>query len=182
MLSKKNRVILINKIALQNLYNEAEKRSVSKERLIFCEREVVGIDKEQERIGRYLASYKLADLFLDTWPYNAGTTAVDALWAGLPVVTKAGKSIGGRMATGALTSANMIELITHTEEEYENLVVKLATNKNYLKSVKIKLKNNISTSPLFNSVNNTKHIENAFLEMIRKYYSGEQFNDFVISS
>jgi predicted O-linked N-acetylglucosamine transferase (SPINDLY family) len=171
-----------NKIALQNLYNEAEKRNVNKERLIFCEREVVGIDNEQERIGRYLASYKLADLFLDTWPYNAGTTAIDALLAGLPVVTKAGKSIGGRMATSALTSANMIELITHSEEEYENLVVKLAIDKNYLKSVKIKLKNNISTSSLFNSVNNTKHIENAFLEMIKKYDSGEQFDDFLISS
>ncbi len=171
-----------NKIALQNLYNEAEKRNVSKERLIFCEREVVGIDKEQERIGRYLASYKLADLFLDTWPYNAGTTGVDALWAGLPVVTKAGKSIGGRMAASALTAANMFELITHTEEQYENLVIKLATDKSFLKAIKIKLKNNLSTAPIFNSTNNTKHIENAFLEMIRKYESGEQPSDFVIYS
>jgi protein O-GlcNAc transferase len=171
-----------NKIALKNLCLEAEKRNVSQDRLIFSQREAVSIDKEQERIGRYLASYQLADLFLDTWPYNAGTTAVDALWAGLPIITKAGKSIGGRMAASALTSVEMPELITNSEDEYKNLAIRMAQDTKYFKVVKTKLQQKILTSPLFDPVGNTRHIEKAFLEMYRKYQAGEKPGDFVIES
>lgn len=171
-----------NKIALKNLYDEAEKRNVNKNRLIFIEREVVSIDKEQERIGRYLASYRLADLFLDTWPYNAGTTAVDALWAGLPVLTKAGKSMGGRMAASALTSVEMPELITNSEEEYKYLAIRMAQDTEFLKAIKTKLQQKILTAPLFDPVGNTRHIEKAFIEMYRKHQAGEKPGDFVIES
>ena len=170
-----------NKIALKNLCDEAEKRNVNKHRLIFLEREVVGIDKEQERIGRYLASYQLADLFLDTWPYNAGTTAVDALLAGLPVITKAGKSMGGRMAASALTSVQMPELITNSEEEYKSLAIRFANENGLLKDIKNKLQEKILTAPLFDPVGNTRHIENAFLEMYRKYQAGDDPEDFFIN-
>lgn len=169
-----------NKIALQNLYQEAEKRNVSRDRLIFTEREVVSTDKEQERIGRYLANYQLADLFLDTWPYNAGTTAVDSLWAGLPVLTKIGKSIGARMAASALTAIEMPELITHTDESYKNLAVKMALEANFLNGIKTKLQQKILTAPLFDPVGNTKYIEQALIEMYRKYQAGEKAEDFVI--
>jgi protein O-GlcNAc transferase len=169
-----------NKVALQNLCMEAEKRNVSKDRLIFCQREIVSIDQEKERIGRYLASYKLADLFLDTWPYNAGTTAIDALWAGLPVITKAGKSMGGRMATSALTAVGMTELITNSETEYKSLAIKIAHNANLLKSLKNKLQNNVLTTSLFDPAANTKYIEKAFIEMHRKYLAGEEPGDFSI--
>ena len=171
-----------NKLALKNLCAEAEKRNVNKDRLIFIEREIVSVDKEQERIGRYLASYKLADLFLDTWPYNAGTTAVDALWAGLPVLTKSGKSLGGRMATSAITAVEMPELITNSEEEYKGLAIRLAQDANLLRAVKTKLKEKISTAPLFDPVGNTRYIEKAFLEMYRKYQAGEAPGDFTIES
>lgn len=170
-----------NNLALQNLCLEAEKRDVSRDRLIFSKREVVSNDKEQERIGYYLASYKLADLFLDTWPYNAGTTAVDALWAGLPVITKAGKSMGGRMATSALTAVEMTELITSNEEEYKNLAIRLAEDKTLLNNIKCKLQEKILTAPLFDTVTNTKYIEKAFLEMYRKYQAGENPGDFSIN-
>ncbi len=169
-----------NKIALKNLCLEAEKRNINQHRLIFSEREVVSIDQEQERIGRYLASYQLADLFLDTWPYNAGTTAVDALWAGLPIITKAGKSIGGRMAASALASVEMPELITCNEEEYKSLAIKLALDNNYLISIKNKLNKKILTAPLFDPVANTKCIEKAFIEMHRKYLAGEAPEDFTV--
>jgi predicted O-linked N-acetylglucosamine transferase (SPINDLY family) len=160
---------------------EAEKRNVRKDRLIFCQREIVSIDQEKERIGRYLASYKLADLFLDTWPYNAGTTAIDALWAGLPVITKAGKSMGGRMATSALTAVGMTELIANNEEEYEKLAIGLAEDKILLNNIKIKLQEKILIAPLFDTVGNTRHIEKAFLEMYRKYQSGDNPEDFFIN-
>jgi predicted O-linked N-acetylglucosamine transferase (SPINDLY family) len=171
-----------NKLAMKNLCAEAEKRNVSKDRLIFIEREIASVDKEQERIGRYLASYQLADLFLDTWPYNAGTTAVDALWAGLPVLTKAGKSMGGRMATSALTAVEMTELITNSQEEYKNLAIRMAQDSNLLTAIKAKLKKKILTAPLFDPVANTRHIENAFIEMYRKYQAGEKPTDFIIES
>jgi protein O-GlcNAc transferase len=170
-----------NQIALKNLYSEAEKRNVCSSRIIFNQREVVSIDKEKDRIGRYLASYKLADLFLDTWPYNAGTTAVDALWAGLPVLTKTGKSIGGRMATSALAAVEMIELITKSEEQYKNTAIGLALNKDLYNNIKNKLQQKILTAPLFNTINNTKNIENAFIEMYKMYQKGEDFKDFKIN-
>lgn len=170
-----------NQIALKNLYAEAEKRNVCRSRIIFNQREVVGVDKEKDRIGRYLASYKLADLFLDTWPYNAGTTAVDALWAGLPVLTKTGKSIGGRMATSALAAVEMPELITKSKEEYKDTAISMALNKNLYSNIRNKLQQKILIAPLFDTTNNIKNIECAFLEMFRRYQKGEDFKDFKIN-
>lgn len=171
-----------NKLALKNLGDEAEKRGVERSRLIFNERVSVTFDLEKERIGKYLASYRLANLFLDTWPYNAGTTAVDALWAGLPVLTKAGRSMGARMATSSLNALEMTELITENEDEYRNLAIRLAQDRDFLKTIKNKVQQKILTASLFDPVSNTRHIENAFIEMYRRYQVGQEPDDFSIQS
>jgi predicted O-linked N-acetylglucosamine transferase (SPINDLY family) len=167
-----------NETAVKNLIKEAKARGVEAGRLIFTAREVVSIDQERARIGRYLASYKLADLFLDTWPYNAGTTAIDALWAGLPVLTKEGKAPVARMAAGALRGIEVPELITITQQEYKELAIELAHNPERLKQLKEKVQGNRLTTALFDPVANTRHIENAYLEMYRRYQEGLEPEDF----
>jgi len=171
-----------NDTAVKNLIKEAKARGVDAERLIFTEREVVPFDQEKARIGRYLTSYKLADLFLDTWPYNAGTTAVDALWAGLPVLTKKGKSLVARMATEALRGIEVPELITKTPEEYKELAIELAHNPDKLKQLKEKVQRNRLTTSLFDPVANTRHIEDAYLEMYTRYHESSEPEDFEIQA
>jgi predicted O-linked N-acetylglucosamine transferase (SPINDLY family) len=160
--------------AVQNLRKEAQARGVQSERLIFTKRETVPKDQEMARIGRYLASYKLADLFLDTWPYNAGTTGIDALWAGLPVVTKSGESVVARMTTSALHAIEMPELITTPPQEYRDLAVGLATNPQKLKQIKEKIDKNRLTTALFDPVTNTRYIEAAYLELYRLYQENHE--------
>jgi protein O-GlcNAc transferase len=171
-----------NQLGKDNLLKEAELRGVDRNRLIFCKRDLVLKELEQIRIGQYLASYQLADLFLDTWPYNAGTTAVDALWAGLPVLTKAGVSSGARMATSALHAIEMPELIASNQEEYKNLAIKFANDDKYLKLIKNKLQHNILTTKLFDPVGNTKDIEKAYIEMFSRYRAGQNPEDIYIKN
>jgi predicted O-linked N-acetylglucosamine transferase (SPINDLY family) len=161
-----------NESAIQNLIKEAQIRGIDSERLIFTDREVVPMEQEKNRISRYLASYKLADLFLDTWPYNAGTTVVDSLWAGTPVITKVGNAISARMCYSALKHIELPELITYTANEYRNLAISLATDPDRLKLIKEKLEKNRLSTALFDPVGNTRHIENAYLEMYRRYSQG----------
>jgi protein O-GlcNAc transferase len=155
--------------AMANLIKEAQARGVEIDRLVFTKRETVAADQEKARIGRYLASYKLADLFLDTWPYNAGTTAADALWAGLPVLTKAGEAMVARLATSVLHAIEVPELITNTAQEYRDLAIELARDPQKLKLITDKLQENRLTSTLFDPVGNTRHIEAAYTEMYRRY-------------
>ena len=108
-----------NKWAEQNLKREAEARGVNAGRLIFANRLTQ---------AEHLARQKLADLFLDTFNFNAHTTASDALWAGLPVLTKLGNGFAARVAGSLLHSIGLPELITETEEQYESLALELATN------------------------------------------------------
>ena len=140
------------------------------------------IDQERARVGKYLASYKLADLFLDTWPYNAGTTAIDALWAGLPVLTKEGKAPVARMAATALRAIEMPELITRTPQQYQDLAIKLAHSPEKLRQLKDKVQGNRQTTALFDPVGNTRHIESAYLEMYRRYQEGLAPEDFFVHS
>jgi predicted O-linked N-acetylglucosamine transferase (SPINDLY family) len=171
-----------NETAVKNLIKEANARGVEAERLIFTAREEVAIDQEKARIAKYLASYKLADLFLDTWPYNAGTTAIDALWAGLPVLTKTGKAMVARMASEALRAIEVPELITRTQQEYKELAIELAHSPGKLKQLKDKVQRNRLTAVLFNPVANTRHIENAYLEMYRRYQENLAPEDFYIEA
>jgi len=159
---------LPGELAVENLRNEAKKRGIMSDRIKFLKREIVTSDKEYERISRYLSDYKIADLFLDTYPYNAGTTAVDALFAGLPLITIKGKSQVGRMASSALHAIGFDELIADTFEEYENIICQLLTDKEKLKILKEKLRNSISDSKLFDIAKNIKNLETALIEIYQE--------------
>jgi predicted O-linked N-acetylglucosamine transferase (SPINDLY family) len=143
-----------------NLRREAQKRAIDPGRLVFGGR---------LSPAEYLGRYQLADLFLDTLPFNAGTTAMDALWAGLPLVTCKGKSFSGRMAASLLGAIEMPELITESLEDYEALAVELASDTQKLRRIREKLANNRLTTPLFDTPRFTRHIEAAFDAMYERY-------------
>jgi len=151
-----------NKWAEENLKSEAKKRGVSQTRLLFGSR----IERSE-----YLARYRVADLFLDTLPYNAGATASDALWAGLPVLTCMGESFASRVAASLLNAIDLPELITTTQTEYEAKAIELATNPAKLKVIKYKLERNRSNTLLFDTPKFTKNIEVAYLQMYERYQS-----------
>ena len=154
-----------------NLRYHVETRGVDPSRLIFAGR--VPMDE-------HLARHKLADLFLDTFTDNAHTTATEALWAGLPVVTKAGKGFSARAAASLLTAADLPELITETEQQYEALIVNLSSNPERLAQVREKLANNIQSSPLFNTERYTKHIENGYQQACQRYFDGGLAKDIIV--
>jgi predicted O-linked N-acetylglucosamine transferase (SPINDLY family) len=147
----------------ENLKSEAAKHGVSVERIFFAKR----VQRDV-----YLAQFQHADLFLDTLPYNAGTTASDALWAGVPVLTQIGKSFAGRMAASLLTTIGVPELITHGKEEYCSLAVELASNPERLATIKTKLTQNRMSAPLFNTELFARHIESAYKAAYSRYHAG----------
>ena len=149
-----------NIFSKKNLIKEAEKKGVDKNRIIFSQR--ISIEDHLERI-------KLADLFLDTYPYSAHTTCSDALRAGLPVLTIKGNTFASRVASSLLTVINLPELITENFESYENLANELIRKKNYFKEIRNKLKKNVTNSLLFNSKIYTKNIEQAFQTVVGKF-------------
>ncbi|MEI7790137.1 MAG: tetratricopeptide repeat protein [Alphaproteobacteria bacterium] len=140
-----------------NLRAEAKARGVDPARLIFAPK----LPPEQ-----HLARQQLADLFLDTLPYNAHTTCSDALWAGLPVVTCYGKAFPGRVASSLLKAIDLPELVTASPQLYEALALELAQNPALLKATKEKLARNRTTTPLFDSERFRKNIETAYEAML----------------
>jgi predicted O-linked N-acetylglucosamine transferase (SPINDLY family) len=152
-----------NESAKTNLTKEIVLRGIDPNRLIFGER----LPKPE-----YLARYRVADLFLDTHPYNAGTTASDALRMGLPVLTCIGNSFASRMAASLLNAVNLPELIATTQEQYESLAIELATNPEKLKIIKDKLVDNLPTAPLYDTPLFTRHLESAYLSMYDRYQNG----------
>lgn len=162
-----------NKWAKENLNKEIFKRGVDPSRLIFS-----------DRVNRdiYLARYKLFDLFLDTFIYNAGTTASDALWAGLPVITCAGESFASRIAASVLSAIGLQELITETQEDYEKAAIELALNPLKLEAIKEKLKRNKSTTNLFNTQKFTQEIEDAFMNIYDRYITGQQPSNVIMNN
>jgi protein O-GlcNAc transferase len=149
--------------AKRNLINEATLRGIDPNRLFFAEH----FDRE-----RYLARYRVADLFLDTLPYNAATTASDALRMGLPVLTCKGKSFASRVAASVINAVNLPELITNNQKEYEALAIELATNPEKFKSIKEKLKDNLSTSPLYDTQKFTENLESIYKVMYERHHDG----------
>ena len=145
-----------NITAKKNLIIEAEKREVEGNRLIFCKH--IKVEDHLERI-------KLADLFLDTFPYTAHTTCSDALRSGLPVLTMMGKSFASRVASSLLKTINLEELITQSSEEYEKMAKKLYEDTDYFNKIKEKLKKNLKNTPLYDSELYTKKIEEAYLKI-----------------
>jgi predicted O-linked N-acetylglucosamine transferase (SPINDLY family) len=152
-----------NEIAIANLKHEAELRNVNPCRLIFGNR----LDREE-----YFARYLCCDLFLDTFPYNAGTTASDALWSGLPVLTFMGNSFPSRQCASLLTAIQLPELITHSIAEYEATAIELATDSDKLHLIKSKLKANKFQTPLFDSKRFTQKLENAYIQMFSRHQNG----------
>ena len=162
----KDSVLLIyadNESAQINLTKEITLRGIDPRRLIFGKR----LSKP-----KYLARYRVADLFLDTHPYNAGATASDALRMGLPVLTYLGSSAVSRHAASIITALNLPELITTTEEEYEKVAVELATDPEKLKLIKDKLVSNLSIAPLYDTPMFTRHLESAYNMMYDRYQQG----------
>jgi predicted O-linked N-acetylglucosamine transferase (SPINDLY family) len=149
-----------NVTAADNLRKEAIKRGVDAERLVFAKR---------MPIAEHLARHRLGDLFLDTLPYNAHTTASDALWAGLPLLTLAGESFAGRVAASLLHAMQLPELITASQEEYEALAIALATNPEKLGQIRHKLEQNRLTTPLFDTRLFTRNLEEAYRMMYERY-------------
>lgn len=147
-------------VVVDNLKLEATKRGVDADRLIFADR---------ASLPDHLSRQSLADLFLDTWPYNAHTTASDALWAGLPLVTLIGQTFPSRVAASLLKAINLPELIATSQIEYEALAIDLALNPNHLNDIKHKLLENRRTTPLFDSTLFTKNLESAYFEMAKRY-------------
>jgi len=149
-----------NHTAAVNLRLEAENRGVDSNRLVFA---------TNMPLEDHLARYRLADLMLDTLPYNAGTTASHALWAGLPVLTCMGKLFVGRMAASLLGAIDLPELITTSLEEYEAKAIELASNPDKLREIKDKIGRNRQTTPLFDTKLFTRHIEAAYVAMYDRY-------------
>ncbi|GJI93148.1 O-linked N-acetylglucosamine transferase family protein [Duganella hordei] len=142
----------------ENLYRYAEQAGVARERLIFNSRAVP---------AEYLARYQLADLFLDTFPFNAGTTASDALWAGLPLLTCAGRTFSSRMAGSLLKAVDLPELITFNFADYEEKAVALAHDPQRIAAMKRQLIDNRLTCALFDSPRFVRNME-AVLQQIAK--------------
>ena len=136
---------------------------------------------EKIKMNEHLARQKVADLFIDTFPYTAHTTASDALWVGLPVLTRIGESFASRVSASLLHAIDMSELVTSSEKEYEDLAVELATNSEKLKEIKNKLKNNRNTKPLFNTQIFTRNIEKAYSLMYERYLKNLPLDNIEIS-
>jgi len=147
-----------------NLRREAEARGIAAERLVFAPR----LD-----YPAHLARHRCADLFLDTLPYNAHTTASDALWTGLPVLTCAGETFAGRVAGSLVSAVGLGELITTSAADYEAAALRLARDTDMLAGLRAKLARNLPTAPLFDSVRFTRDLEAAYARMWDIRRSGE---------
>ncbi|TAN54930.1 MAG: hypothetical protein EPN20_20950, partial [Magnetospirillum sp.] len=142
---------------------EAARRGVDPARLIFAAR---------RDLPDHLARHDCADLFLDTLPYNAHTTASDALWAGLPVLTCRGGTFAGRVAASLLSAVGLPELITESREEYESLALALARDPARLAALRQKLRQNRHAAPLFDSAGFTRDLEAAYSRMWDTWCAG----------
>jgi len=152
-----------NPWAAGNLRKEAERRSISPDRLIFAGR---------LPLNEHLTRQSLADLFLDTLPYNAGATASHALWAGLPILTCMGEAFASRMAASLLHAIGLPELVTGTGAEYETLAAELALNPQQHLEIREKLMRNRLTAPLFDVSGFTRHLEAAYRAMHERHQLG----------
>jgi len=146
-----------------NLKKEAAARGIDPARIIFAQRMAP---------SEHLARHRLADLFLDTLPYNAHTTASDSLWAGVPVLTRVGETFAGRVAASILNAVGLPELVVETSQAYEDLAIELATSREKLSGLRKKLAEGISTTPLFDTRRYTRNIELAYAEMHRRSQAG----------
>ena len=146
-----------NPIAAKNLRKEAEARGLDSKRLIFAKR---------APLAEHLARHQQADLFLDTFPCNAHTTASDALWAGLPVLTHMGQSFASRVAASLLRAADLPELVTDSQDGYERMAIHLARNPDELRALKNRLMHNRDTCALFDTESYVRNLEQAYQQIM----------------
>jgi protein O-GlcNAc transferase len=154
-----------NDYVVANLQREARARGIDPQRLIFA--------TQQRKHSDHLARVKLADLFLDTLPFNAATTASDALWAGVPVLTCTGQTYIGRNGASLLHAVGLPELVTTSLEDYEALALTLATDRALMQTIRGKLERNRRSSPLFDTDRFRRHIEAAYVTMVEIWERGE---------
>jgi protein O-GlcNAc transferase len=152
-----------NDEAANNLRSQAQTRNVDPRRLIFARR---------LPLAEHLARHHAADLFLDTFPCNAHTTASDALWAGLPVLTRTGEAFASRVAGSLLHAVGLSELITASADQYEALAIELARGETRLAAYRQRLLRNRLEAPLFDSGQLARHIEGAYMQMYERYLAG----------
>jgi predicted O-linked N-acetylglucosamine transferase (SPINDLY family) len=147
-------------VQIKNLRSEARNRGIDADRLVFG---------AQLPYPEYLARYQVADLFLDTLPFNAAATASDALWAGLPVLTCTGEAYAGRMATSLLHAIELPELITSSLDEYQTLAIELGKNPTRLQAIRERLAVNRTTTRLFDTPRFARSIEAAYSVMYERW-------------
>jgi predicted O-linked N-acetylglucosamine transferase (SPINDLY family) len=164
----------IHPTAARNLKREAEARGVSAERLVFAPYVASPDD--------HLARLRLADLFLDTFPYNAHATASDALWAGLPVLTVKGEGFASRVAASLLHAAALPELVTQSLEEYGQRALNLAMGRTTLSEITAKLRRSRDICPLFDTARYTRHLETAFARMWEHHQNGGRPESFAVEA
>ncbi|MFB9148814.1 O-linked N-acetylglucosamine transferase family protein [Roseovarius ramblicola] len=157
-----------NEWSERNLRKEAGKRGIDPSRVVFA---------EKLSQSEHLARHRHADLFIDTFNYNAHTTASDALWAGLPVVTKQGEQFAARVAASLLTAVGLPDLITESEAHYEDLILELATNPGKLAEIRARLSQNRVTKPLFDTRRYARNLENGLRQAYDRYFDGQQPQD-----
>ncbi len=153
-----------NETAAANLRREAERRGIDPQRLVFAG--PVATDQ-------HLARHRLADLLLDTLPYNAHTTASDALWVGLPIVTCMGEGFAGRVAASMLKAVGLDKMVAGSLEDYESLALTLARDQGRLEQIHDRLANNRNTLPLFDTPRFARHLEAAYEQMSRRFLDGK---------
>jgi predicted O-linked N-acetylglucosamine transferase (SPINDLY family) len=156
----------------ENIKKEADKRGIDPNRIVFAG--MVPMDE-------HLTRQRFADLFVDTFNYNAHATATEALWAGLPVVTKSGQGFAARVAGSLLNAVGLPELITDSENEYEALILNLATDKERLSRIKKKLAVNRLSEPLFDTEKYTIHLEAGYQKAHSRYLLGKHLDTISVS-
>ena len=160
-----------NGVAENNLRREAKSRGISGERLIFA---------PLVPSAEHLARLRLADLFLDTLPCGAHTTASDALWSGVPVLTRMGSGFAGRVGASLLNAVGLSEMVTYSMAEYEERALSLVRDRALLADIRNKLARNRLTHPLFDTIRFTRHLEAAYVRMVERHRNGEAPEAFAV--
>jgi predicted O-linked N-acetylglucosamine transferase (SPINDLY family) len=157
----------------RNLRREAQAHGVDASRLVFAAR---------ANLPEHLARHRLADLFVDTLPYNAHTTSSDALWAGLPVLTCAGRTFAARVAGSLLHAVGLPELVTESLDAYEREALALAAEPQRLAALRARLASNRDRCPLFDTDRFRRDVEAAYATMWAIHWRGEEPRGFAVSA
>ncbi|MEJ1964401.1 MAG: tetratricopeptide repeat protein [Gammaproteobacteria bacterium] len=164
-----------NEISRANLIAEAAKRGLASERLIFYR------ESAHMRSSDLIARYRFADVALDSYPYGSHSTASDALWAGCPLVTRAGPTYASRVAGSLLTGAGLASLVTTTREDFRRVAIELGNTPTRLKELRLQLAGARQTSPIFDTPGFTRALERAYTEALRRSREGQPAAAFDVS-